>query len=54
MERLDEGRQPRMICASVQKSIVGRLVNSRMKWAGHVERLDEDCEPMKARVHQQQ
>ena len=27
---------------SIQTSLMGRLMNSRMKWAGHVERMNAD------------
>ena len=36
--RMDELREE----VGIQKCLMGRLVKSRMKWAGHVERMKED------------
>ena len=30
----------------IQKCLMGRLVKSRLKWAGHVERMKEDRLPI--------
>ena len=37
----------------IQKCLMGRLVKSRMKWAGHVERMKEDRLPRMAYAHQE-
>ena len=37
----------------MQKCAIRKLVNSRMKWAGHAERRDEDRPPMMTQVHQE-
>ena len=37
----------------IQKCLMGRLVKSRLKWAGHVERMKEDRLPRMAYVHQE-
>ena len=48
-KRMDELREE----VGIQKCLMGRLVKSRMKWAGHVvERMKEDRLPMMAYVHQ--
>ena len=47
--RMDELREE----VGIQKCLMGRLVNCRMKWAGHVERMKEDLLPMMAYVHQE-
>ena len=45
--RMDEQREE----VGIQKCLMGRLVNSRMKCAGHVERMKEDRLPRMAYVH---
>ena len=47
--RMDELREE----VGIQKCLMGRLVKSRMKWAGHVERMKEDRLPRMAYVHQE-
>ena len=47
--RMDELREE----VGIQKCLMGRLVKSRMKWAGHVERMKEDRLPSVAYVHQE-
>ena len=47
--RMDELRKE----VGIQKCLMGRLVKSRMKWAGHVERMKENRLPMMAYVHQE-
>ena len=47
--RMDELREE----VGIQMCLMGRLVKSRMKWAGHVERMKEDRLPMMAYVHQE-
>ena len=47
--RMDEMREE----VGIQKCLMGRLVKSRLKWAGHVERMKEDRLPMMAYVHQE-
>ena len=37
----------------IQKCLMGRLVKSQLKWAGHVERMKEDRLPRMAYVHQE-
>ena len=37
----------------IQKCLIGRLVKSRVKWAGHVERMKEDRLPRMVYVHQE-
>ena len=37
----------------IKKCLMGRLVKSRMKWAGHVERMKEDRLPWMAYVYQE-
>ena len=32
---------------------MGRIVKTRMKWAGHVERMNEDGLPRKAHIHKE-
>ena len=47
--RMDELREE----VGIQKCLMGRLVKSRMKWAGRVERMKEDRLPRMAYVHQE-
>ena len=47
--RMDELREE----VGIQKCLMGILVKSRMKWAGHVERKKEDRLPRMAYVHQE-
>ena len=47
--RMDELREE----VGIQKCLMGRLVKSRLKWAGHVERMKEDRLPRMAYVHQE-
>ncbi len=47
--RMDELREE----VGIKKCLMGRLVKSRMKWAGHVERMNEDRLPRMAYVHQE-
>ena len=47
--RMDELREE----VGIQKCLMGRLVKSRLKWAGHVERMKEDRLPRMACVHQE-
>ena len=47
--RMDELREE----VGIQKCLMGRLVKSRMKWAGHVERMKEDRLPRMAYVYQE-
>ena len=47
--RMDELREE----VGIQKCLMGRLVKSRMKWAGHVERMKEDRLPRMAYIHQE-
>ncbi len=47
--RMDELREE----VGIEKCLMGRLVKSRMKWAGHVERMKEDRLPRMAYVHQE-
>ena len=47
--RMDELREE----VGIQKCLMGRLVKSRMKSAGHVERMKEDRLPRMAYVHQE-
>ena len=47
--RMDEQREE----VGIKKCLMGRLVKSRMKWAGHVERMNEDRLPRMAYVHQE-
>ncbi len=47
--RMDELREE----VGIQKCLMGRLVKSRMKLAGHVERMKEDRLPRMACVHQE-
>ena len=47
--RMDELREE----VGIQKCLMGRLVKSRLKWAGHVERMKEDRLPRMAHVHQE-
>ena len=47
--RMDELREE----VGIQKCLMGRLVKSRMKWAGHVERMKEDRLTRMAYVHQE-
>ena len=47
--RMDELREE----VGIQKCLMGRLVKSRMKWAGQVERMKEDRLPRMAYVHQE-
>ena len=47
--RMDELREK----VGIQKCLMGRLVKSRMKWAGHVERMKEDRLPRMAYVHKE-
>ena len=42
--RMDELRKE----VGIQKCLMGRLVKSRLKWAGHVERMKEDRLPRMA------
>ncbi len=42
--RMDELREE----VGIQKCLMGRLVKSRMKWAGHVERIKDDRLPRMA------
>ena len=37
----------------IQKCLIGRLAKSRVKWAGHVERMKEDRLPRMVYVHQE-
>ena len=46
--RMDELREE----VGIQKCLMGRLVKSRLKWAGHVERMKEYRLPRMAYVHQ--
>ena len=46
--RMDELREE----VGIQTCLMRRLVKSRIKWAGHVERMNEDRLPMMAYVHQ--
>ena len=47
--RMDELREE----VDIRKCLMGRLVKSLMKWAGHVERMKEDRLPRMAYVHQE-
>ena len=47
--RMDELREE----VGTQKCLMGRLVKSRLKWAGHVEQMKEDRLPRMAYVHQE-
>ena len=47
--RMDDLREE----VGIQKCLMGRLVKSRMKWAGHVERMKEDRLKRMAHVHQE-
>ena len=47
--RMDEPREE----VGIQKCLMGRLVKSRVKWSGHVERMKEDRLPRMAYVHQE-
>ena len=47
--RMDELREE----IGIQKCLMGRLVKSQLKWAGHVERMKEDRLPRMAYVHQE-
>ena len=47
--RMDELREE----VGIQKCLMGRLVKSRMNWAGYVERMKEDRLPRMAYVHQE-
>ena len=47
--RMDELREE----VGIQKCLMGRLLKSLMKWAGHVERMKEDRLPRMAYVHQE-
>ena len=44
--RMDELREE----VGIQKCLMGRLVKSRLKWAGHVERMEEDRLPRSGRA----
>ena len=37
----------------VFKCLMGRIVKTLTKWAGHVERMNEDCLPRKAHIHRE-
>ena len=37
----------------VEKCLMRRLVKGRLEWVGHVERMREDCLPMKACGHRE-
>ena len=47
--RMDELREE----VDIQNCLMGRLGKSRLKWAGHVERMKEDRLPRRAYVHQE-
>ena len=47
--RMDELREE----VGIQKCLMGRLVKSRLKWAGHVEQMKEDRLPRMTYVHQE-
>ena len=47
--RMDELREE----VGIQKCVMGRLVKSRLKWAGHVERMKEGRLPRMEYVHQE-
>ena len=47
--RMDQLREE----VGIQKCLMGRLVKSRLKWTGHVERMKEDRLPKMAYVHQE-
>ena len=47
--RMDELRED----VGIQKCLMGRLVKSRLKWAGLVERMKEDRLPRMSHVHQE-
>ena len=54
VKRMDRRRMDELIEeVGIQKCLMGRLVKSRMKLAGHVERMKEDRLPRMACVHQE-
>ena len=53
VKRVDRRRMDELIEeVGIQECLMGRLVKSRLKWAGHVERVKEDRLPRMAYVHQ--